>query len=534
MFTRTHFYCIFCVLFVVSIAFFFPSRSLVDINVDNKIAEKFSPSATYEGESVILMFHSRGYSEHIEIRFVIHEFKPTVVIANAPHPYSCNLKDDGASDCVINFVFKEDATLVHISSGDPNKKILITNVAALKEKALTPINGKIFNEVLLLLIITLPIFWLTFSKKILNQWLLISVAVFVLVKIQLAFTVVLLVFLYSSYIMGVSSKAYLRRIQKPVLFLLWSCLFLLFFKLFIVHSSFFEGPFSGLTLFVPLGISYFVIRLIDSQLKWYRGELKDVSFREFLLFIIFPPTLAAGPIDTLDRFIAGRAKQITSNDVFIGVSRIVFGLFQKLVIADFFLSSYLGNNYFSVPLAVVRGDDSGAFQLLFMSFLFVYMDFSAYSNIAIGLSALFGHRICENFNWPIFSISPREFWKRWHMSLSGWCMRNIYFPLLIQTKSFVLPSFMVMFVVGMWHSISLSWLCWAVHHTCGILVTSFVENKIKTSKIKLGKYMFLFRLPMIGATLIFVGAGYAFAQYSDVSVAIDLYCAYWRSLGHFL
>ncbi|MES2675611.1 MAG: MBOAT family O-acyltransferase [Pseudomonadota bacterium] len=534
MLTRTHFYCLICVLAIFSVSFFFASPPNVYIKADKKLIEKNSSFAHQEVSSVELFFHSRGYSEHINIRFNVRGFQPTVTIKNHHHLYLCALKSNGISECSVDFVFNGEAVSLTVDSGDVNKKFQMISINALKQKSLTPLNRETFNEILVLLIIILPVYWLTFSKIKFNQWLIVGLSVFILAKIQLTFTLVLIPFLYLSYFMGVSSNNYVKFMKKPVLFLTVSCIFLFIFKLFIVHSLFFDKTLNGLDFVVPLGISYFVIRLIDCQLKWYRGELKCVSFREFLLFIIFPPTLAAGPIDTLDRFIAGRVNRITTDSIFVGLSRIAFGVFQKFVIADYFLSSYLGDNFFLIPFDVSSGDDSGVFQLLFVSFIFVYVDFSAYSNIAIGLSRLFGYHICENFNWPLFSTSPRDFWKRWHMSLSGWCMRNIYFPLLIKTKSFVVPSFMVMFVVGMWHSISLSWFFWAVHHTVGILVTIIFERKFNIKISKLGKYAFLLRVLMIVCTLVFVAGGYAFAQYSDASVAVNMYLAYWRSIILFL
>jgi alginate O-acetyltransferase complex protein AlgI len=262
--------------------------------------------------------------------------------------------------------------------------------------------------------------------------------------------------------------------------------------------------------------------------------LENLSFREYLVFVIFPATIPAGPIDTVEHFHANRLKEIRYEDISEGLARVAFGAFQKIVIADYVLANYLFSSGGGLFAAQTGFDSSLSYGLyvypLILSFLFVYMDFSAYSNLAIGLSRILGYRIPENFNFPVLALSPREFWKRWHMSLSSWCMRNIYFPLLIQTKQFFVPSFMVMLIVGVWHSFTLSWVMWAMHHAAGIYFTGKFVDWFGGWHARNPSFSKLLRPVQASFVIIFVSAGHAFAQFHDPVVAIEMYLKYWLSL----
>ena len=103
-------------------------------------------------------------------------------------------------------------------------------------------------------------------------------------------------------------------------------------------------------------------------------------------------------------------------------------------------------------------------------FVYYYLDFSSYSDIAIGGSRLFGFRICENFNFPLFAASIGEFWQRWHMSLAQWCQSYVYMPLIGLTRNPYTALYATMLTIAMWHGASLNWFFWGIYHATGIVV----------------------------------------------------------------
>lgn len=506
------------------------NRATTYVSIDGKQVSYLSQSNDFVGSIAKITFTPQGIIEYITVAYTSRT-PADPRLGTLPTSQNCKQTRDGLRTCTISFVFNgKTSTDLYLDFGLDKVNFNISAPSILKEKVITTFDSEAFTDILLLIIIFLPILWATHNRVTINQWLTITLSLLILFRLQPTFTAFLIFFLWLTYQLGQSSKHRNSKSYEPITFILLAVIFLLFFKVFNKEIfTIFANP-GSFSLFVPLGISYFIIRIIDTQLKWHRGTLKGINFREYLLFIIFPATIPAGPIETIDIFLKNRVKRITNTDILYGLKRIIIGLFQKMVIADYYLGTQLDGKFFSVPQQLADGSNNGSVNLLILSFLFVYIDFSAYSNIAIGLGRMMGYQLSENFNWPIFAHNPREFWKRWHMTLSNWCMRNIYFPVLIRTKNFLLPSFTVMFVVGMWHAISLSWFLWAIHHTLGIFVASKMGSRFGNFIKKNPHKLLWLRPPLILATIVFISAGHAFAQYSDHVTAINVYIAYWSSI----
>lgn len=443
---------------------------------------------------------------------------------------SCS--EEGAFNrCRIILFHGKEIHNIHIDAKDNKKEIRLENLtfSVLKESRLTAASYVDLFYVWASLVALIPALWLAHKNKSLSQWMLVIFSSGIIFYIQPLFSIVLIGYLVTSHFIGTRfSKG-----RGKILWLLFAgSIFILIFFKYIgedVIGIFLDPGDFGLVL--PLGMSYFLIRAIDTQVNWYRGLQCDVSIREYLSYIMFPATLPAGPIDTLSNFRSGRSEKISKDDVLYGVTRIIVGLFKKIVIADYLLFRPLyGSDGLFYGIASLLEIEAGheIIILLVGSFLFVYFDFSAYSDIAIGLGRCMGYRVPENFNLPIIANSIRDYWKRWHMSLTGWCMRNIYFPLLIMTRHVAIPAYMVMLAVGMWHSFTASWFLWAVHHGTAIAVQGKIEEKTKGYRLT-GVHPFLKRVVMVGIVIVWVSAGHAFAQIHDPSVALDLYWAYWKS-----
>jgi alginate O-acetyltransferase complex protein AlgI len=228
--------------------------------------------------------------------------------------------------------------------------------------------------------------------------------------------------------------------------------------------------FAGAELLLPLGISYFTFKFLHYVIEARRGTLPPHDWWDFLTYSSLFSIFAAGPIE---RFTGLQpqlhAPTLSRDDLVAGIERIFHGIVKKVILADFVMVAFLGH------VAVARENPASASTLtqciyFWSSFLHLYFDFSGYSDLAIGTSRLFGLKIIENFNWPLFRRNISEFWRSWHMSLSGWCRDYVFFPVVGSTRNPKLAAYASMAVIGYWHGADPKWLCWGAWHGTGLAV----------------------------------------------------------------
>lgn len=447
-----------------------------------------------------------------------------------------------AAQCVLVFnpAPKEDHLSLTISA-ENKTRITGLELSLIKYRLNTTLSRFTNDEWLIiffLLLATLVINAIAFANQRFTQWLICTITIVFLLYSEFIFTVCLLIYLLSIFLLRnfvTSAKCgYLLTASLAT-----SIAFLLLFKYGKeIVWGLFANP-GGFDLLMPVGISYFIIRIIDTQLRWYRRESTNVTFREFLLFIIFPGTLIAGPIENIRHFYDNRLTRLQKSDYAQGLTRILIGIFKKIVIADAFLLNFLqGSQSIDIfgqsisvsadTLATMPLSVSGVqiFVFAMIGLTYAYIDFSAYSDMAIGLSRLFGYRIRENFNFPLLAPNVREYWKRWHMSLSDWSFRNIYFPALIKSQNTYLPLYLTMLSIGMWHAFSLSWFSWAIHHATGMTLVGLIQKHLPLSPTWLA-WLHPFRTFL---TVTYVSLGFIFVYFSDFSIALELYWRYLRWL----
>lgn len=414
--------------------------------------------------------------------------------------------------------------------------IEVQNVSArvLRQAHLPQQGAKAIYIVFGLTLAMLPVFWLVHRNRRASEWLLIATASVALLWLQPVFAASLIAFLVVTFGLG---RVLLKERRDPAartvissiyLTLFIAILFVVGWKYADVLLSIFVTP-GGFDLFMPLGVSYFTLRVIDTVLCWNRGDLADVSFRGFLSFVLFPATISAGPIDTLDHFRKSRVERISRDDIAYGFSRLALGIAKKYLIVDLILvNAVFGEQglFLSVALSPDHVSWGQVLALPPVLLLFAYIDFSAYSDIAVGTSRLLGYRMVENFNFPVIASSIKEFWKRWHMSLSGWCMRNIFLPAVIKTRSDIMATTLTMLAVGLWHSLSLSWFTWAIHHSAGLVVYDRLRKHFTVWQTP----PMLWRGARVLITMAFVSAGYCFAFFTDYMTATAVYFRFWKAL----
>ena len=214
---------------------------------------------------------------------------------------------------------------------------------------------------------------------------------------------------------------------------------------------------------LPIGISFYTFQILSYVVDVYRGDAKvQKNMVDLLLYISFFPQLIAGPIvkyHDIDRQIADRT--LTAEGCARGVRRFIVGLTKKLLLA----------NACGLIADTAFGADNPGTALAWLGAvaycLQIYHDFSAYSDMAIGLGAMFGFQISENFLYPYMSGSVQEFWRRWHISLSTWFKEYLYIPLggnRCGRARKLFNKIVVFFSTGLWHGASFSFILWGLWH----------------------------------------------------------------------
>ena len=212
-----------------------------------------------------------------------------------------------------------------------------------------------------------------------------------------------------------------------------------------------------LYLSMPLGLSFAVFESISYLVDLYNGE-KNRNYIDVMLFLMFFPKIGQGPIVTWNRFSLLLDKRETTLDkTIIGIEKIIIGLAKKVIIADVLgtLVSSVITSYTSVDSITLIGT-----ALCYM--VEIYFDFSGYSDIAIGISKIFGFDFDENFNYPYLSKSIGEFWNRWHISLGNFFKHYIYISLGGNKKHVYLNLFIVFLISGIWHGNGAGYIIWGI------------------------------------------------------------------------
>ncbi len=228
-------------------------------------------------------------------------------------------------------------------------------------------------------------------------------------------------------------------------------------------NVFYETPIFDILL--PVGISFYTFQTLSYTIDVYRGEREPQRhLGKFAVFVAFFPQLVAGPIERSKELLP-QFDEIHSFDyarVKSGLKLMLWGFFKKLVIAD--QAALYVNAVHDNP------ERFGGLTLLIAAYLFafqIYCDFSGYSDIAIGTSRVLGFRLMENFKRPYFSKSIREFWRRWHVSLSSWFRDYLYIPLggnRGTTTRWCLVILIVFTTSGLWHGANWTYVAWGALH----------------------------------------------------------------------
>jgi D-alanyl-lipoteichoic acid acyltransferase DltB (MBOAT superfamily) len=229
-----------------------------------------------------------------------------------------------------------------------------------------------------------------------------------------------------------------------------------------------------------LGFSYIAFRLLHTLRDTALGKMPSVSLREYVSYALFFPTLTAGPIDRVERFQKDleQHKPLNTEASFEAGQRILVGVFKKFVLADTFALFALNSTN-----ALQTKSGFWLWLMLYAYALRLYLDFSGYTDIAIGIGQLVGVKLPENFNRPYFKPSITAFWNSWHITLAGWFRSYFFNPLTraLRRMEIEIPAAVIILIaqvstmalIGLWHGVAWNFLLWGVWHGAGL----FLHNR---------------------------------------------------------
>ena len=336
-----------------------------------------------------------------------------------------------------------------------------------------------------MLAVAVPLFWLL-PKKIRYGFLgLVSVGYLASLgkdeAISVAVLTIFLVIFYALTPFARPESSYRRKVLTGLILVTVGVLCLVKYFPPLVNGVFSEFE---AKLLVPLGISYYTFKLIHYIVEVALGNIRERSIQQFFCYLFLFPIFTAGPIQRFDNFIENQESRWSLDSLCEGLTRIAHGLIKKFVLAAFLWSKlHQGRttpDTIQEVLEVLSPWTVWAYALAM--YVYIYLDFSGYSDLAIGMSRLFGIRIMENFNFPMVADNIREYWRRWHMTLSGWCQSYIYMPVLGLYRNPLLSLYATFFVMGMWHSGSWTRLFWGLYHATGIALYTWWSRALRKRK----------------------------------------------------
>lgn len=244
------------------------------------------------------------------------------------------------------------------------------------------------------------------------------------------------------------------------------------------------GAIQGNNIFGFLGISYICFRVLQVIIESYDGIIKEINEYQFIEFLLFFPSLSSGPIDRSRRFDEDNTR-IWTRDQYIdllyqGVYKVVLGIFYKIVCA--------GTVNGLIETYCVECDT--ALQLMKYAYLYgfyLFFDFAGYSSMAVGTSYILGIKMPDNFNKPFLSIDIKDFWNRWHISLSSWFRDFVFTRFMIESarkKRFsnrltgaAIGLVINMGIMGIWHGLSEHYIAYGLYHGCILAVVEVYQKK---------------------------------------------------------
>ena len=283
-----------------------------------------------------------------------------------------------------------------------------------------------------------------------------------------------------------------------------------------------DQRFQYLDIVLPIGISFYTFQTLSYTIDVYRGRQKPTrDFGSFALYVAFFPQLVAGPIERARNLLCQFENPVkaTREDIEYGLQRILWGVAKKVIVAD----------RFAVVVAGVYQNPASfsSFETIIATLCFsfqLYLDFSAYTDIAIGLARMFGIRLNENFNYPFLARNPSDFWSRWHITLTTWFRDYVYMSVGGTRRNSpvrtALAILLVMGLMGLWHGAEWHYVVFGL--LSGGMVVVYILLRLLTGRKKLlGRSLTSTIVAILGMNIV-INFIMVFFRAPNLDAAIDI------------
>lgn len=343
-------------------------------------------------------------------------------------------------------------------------------------------------------IVFIVYFSLSFSLKLQNIWLLLA-SLFFYAWGEPVYVFLMLISIIVNSIAGYFvERITSKKIRKIILFIVvvinMGALFGFKYLGYVLGglSAILDIPMEMTLPTLPIGISFYTFQALSYVIDVYNKKTRAATPYYVGLYVAFFPQLIAGPIiqySIIEEQI--KSRKTSFDKVSIGISRFVVGMAKKVLLSNAFASiadnvfnwSAIGGDRFVVPV-MLAWLGSIAYTLQ------IYFDFSAYSDMAIGLGFCFGFTFPENFNYPYIAETITDFWKRWHISLTSWFREYVYFPLggnRVENQDKIIRNlFIVWLLTGIWHGANNTFIVWGMYYFIIQLAERFIGYTDKITK----------------------------------------------------
>lgn len=286
-------------------------------------------------------------------------------------------------------------------------------------------------------------------------------------------------------------------------------------------------------LLIPIGISFFTFQALSYTIDVYRGKIENrPTLIDFLLFVSFFPTIFSGPIEKSRNLLPqiGRMFSPTLRDISQGATIFIWGLFKKIVVADR-LAEYVDWAYDDISNL---SGTTLALAAIFYS-IQIYCDFSGYSDMALGVARSLGFNITKNFRQPYFSKTVRDFWHRWHISLTSWFTEYVYFAMGgNRVKSYIRYIFnvgIIFIISGLWHGSTFNFLLWGILNGLYYIVENGIGLQKRSMRWslwgKVGSCVLIFLL------MSFAWIFFRLEHFSDATLVISRICTEFHGMPEY-
>ena len=396
----------------------------------------------------------------------------------------------------------------------------------------------LFNsfEYFLFFICVIPLYYLLRSQPQ-RVWLLLAASCFFYMFFIPQFILILFVVIGIDYFTGIAISKQTSQSKKKFFLIISICsnlsilFFFKYFNFFVENIESLTGnELFRLNIILPIGLSFHTFQSLSYVIEVYRGKTPpEKRIDVFALYVMFFPQLVAGPIERPQNIIhqLKEKKSFDFTNLLKGVQLISIGLIKKCVLADR-LSIYVDAVFNNLQ-------DASSFSVLIAAVFFslqIYLDFSGYSDIAIGSAKCLGIDLMQNFNAPYLAQSVKEFWTRWHISLSTWFKDYVFIPLggnRVSKLKYFRNIMLVFALSGLWHGASWNFVLWGVLHGLLVYASTFAKWSFREINARLKFLDVLFNFAVVTLLWVFFRA----PDFATTKMALQKLFVFTSSNGSF-